>query len=192
MPALLNRIWIAGNFSDTAATTRTTSAASETSAWIVKAVPPVRRTSSATELSAAESRSTATTFAPSAANNRQQARPMPAPAPVMMATLSFNCTHALLSPGGGARTALLKTHATRWHQHSSIYHQRRSRNERSPVTGKKGDRRSNLFRFSHPAQSVHAIARGQDLLRIGIQVGSPRSEERRVGKECRSRWSPYH
>ena len=25
--------------------------------------------------------------------------------------------------------------------------------------------------------------------RIG---GRPRSEERRVGKECRSRWSPYH
>ena len=23
-------------------------------------------------------------------------------------------------------------------------------------------------------------------------VGSWRSEERRVGKECRSRWSPYH
>src|SRR2546426_4313175 len=23
-------------------------------------------------------------------------------------------------------------------------------------------------------------------------VRSPRSEERRVGKECRSRWSPYH
>ena len=22
--------------------------------------------------------------------------------------------------------------------------------------------------------------------------GYPRSEERRVGKECRSRWSPYH
>jgi len=22
--------------------------------------------------------------------------------------------------------------------------------------------------------------------------GSPRSQERRVGKECRSRWSPYH
>ena len=22
--------------------------------------------------------------------------------------------------------------------------------------------------------------------------GDPRSEERRVGKECRSRWSPYH
>ena len=25
-----------------------------------------------------------------------------------------------------------------------------------------------------------------------IKVSSPRSEERRVGKECRSRWSPYH
>ena len=24
------------------------------------------------------------------------------------------------------------------------------------------------------------------------QVGQTRSEERRVGKECRSRWSPYH
>ena len=23
-------------------------------------------------------------------------------------------------------------------------------------------------------------------------IGSSRSEERRVGKECRSRWSPYH
>ena len=25
-----------------------------------------------------------------------------------------------------------------------------------------------------------------------IRSNSPRSEERRVGKECRSRWSPYH
>src|SRR2546430_4088432 len=24
------------------------------------------------------------------------------------------------------------------------------------------------------------------------EAGDPRSEERRVGKECRSRWSPYH
>ena len=28
---------------------------------------------------------------------------------------------------------------------------------------------------------------------IGMGISSvPRSEERRVGKECRSRWSPYH
>ena len=32
--------------------------------------------------------------------------------------------------------------------------------------------------------------RGKGLM-IGIQLGT-RSEERRVGKECRSRWSPYH
>src|SRR2546430_4083102 len=27
---------------------------------------------------------------------------------------------------------------------------------------------------------------------LPVQVLFPRSEERRVGKECRSRWSPYH
>src|SRR3712207_9320411 len=31
----------------------------------------------------------------------------------------------------------------------------------------------------------------ETLERAGIEVAS-RSEERRVGKECRSRWSPYH
>ena len=31
------------------------------------------------------------------------------------------------------------------------------------------------------------------LVPTGISVAFPsRSEERRVGKECRSRWSPYH
>ncbi len=33
---------------------------------------------------------------------------------------------------------------------------------------------------------------GEDLAKLtGVKVGD-RSEERRVGKECRSRWSPYH
>jgi len=27
---------------------------------------------------------------------------------------------------------------------------------------------------------------------VAAAVTLPRSEERRVGKECRSRWSPYH
>jgi len=27
---------------------------------------------------------------------------------------------------------------------------------------------------------------------LRVEVESLRSEERRVGKECRSRWSPYH
>ena len=28
--------------------------------------------------------------------------------------------------------------------------------------------------------------------RVRVMETRPRSEERRVGKECRSRWSPYH
>ena len=30
------------------------------------------------------------------------------------------------------------------------------------------------------------------ILPVGAQPKPVRSEERRVGKECRSRWSPYH
>src|SRR5260221_6385378 len=45
------------------------------------------------------------------------------------------------------------------------------------------------------ADEVHAITglSGHDLMvgRGGVMVRG-RSEERRVGKECRSRWSPYH
>ena len=28
--------------------------------------------------------------------------------------------------------------------------------------------------------------------KVAAEVKAARSEERRVGKECRSRWSPYH
>ena len=37
----------------------------------------------------------------------------------------------------------------------------------------------------------NSIINGYILLAFDI-VGIKRSEERRVGKECRSRWSPYH
>ena len=30
------------------------------------------------------------------------------------------------------------------------------------------------------------------LIKAGLSLDLKRSEERRVGKECRSRWSPYH
>src|ERR1041385_4505038 len=40
------------------------------------------------------------------------------------------------------------------------------------------------------------VFRGEDLARLEphevVARGIIRSEERRVGKECRSRWSPYH
>src|SRR2546430_2754773 len=32
----------------------------------------------------------------------------------------------------------------------------------------------------------------EEVLGLPVRRGLPRSEERRVGKECRSRWSPYH
>ena len=39
----------------------------------------------------------------------------------------------------------------------------------------------------------HMLAGNVDALVLtGVQEGIMRSEERRVGKECRSRWSPYH
>src|SRR2546422_10190515 len=40
-----------------------------------------------------------------------------------------------------------------------------------------------------PYQTIYVMnADGSDQHRLSLQ----RSEERRVGKECRSRWSPYH
>src|SRR2546428_13596067 len=39
---------------------------------------------------------------------------------------------------------------------------------------------------------VRKALRMPDFRAYAIKVDKPRSEERRVGKECRSRWSPYH
>ena len=34
--------------------------------------------------------------------------------------------------------------------------------------------------------------RSDEFSKLDAVLGDGRSEERRVGKECRSRWSPYH
>src|SRR2546429_8192860 len=39
---------------------------------------------------------------------------------------------------------------------------------------------------------VNVSASRFSYLRVPVNAGFDRSEERRVGKECRSRWSPYH
>ena len=36
------------------------------------------------------------------------------------------------------------------------------------------------------------IKKGEVVSIVGPSGAGKRSEERRVGKECRSRWSPYH
>ena len=41
------------------------------------------------------------------------------------------------------------------------------------------------------SKTIEAGLMAEQLLAQG-RVGRKRSEERRVGKECRSRWSPYH
>ena len=41
-------------------------------------------------------------------------------------------------------------------------------------------------------QGIWAHKMRSFLTMLGIIIGIARSEERRVGKECRSRWSPYH
>ena len=38
---------------------------------------------------------------------------------------------------------------------------------------------------------VGEAADGEEAVELALEL-EPRSEERRVGKECRSRWSPYH
>src|SRR5256885_9091987 len=46
-----------------------------------------------------------------------------------------------------------------------------------------------LFTYLHLAASKPLT---EALLKSGVTGVAYRSEERRVGKECRSRWSPYH
>src|SRR3546814_7367122 len=52
-----------------------------------------------------------------------------------------------------------------------------------------------LVQLAHGRLAVAEDDRGADLV-LAQQIAQPRSEERRVGKECvstcRSRWSPYH
>src|SRR3712207_2906045 len=43
----------------------------------------------------------------------------------------------------------------------------------------------------HPIRPLHSFGATKALL-SACRNGYFRSEERRVGKECRSRWSPYH
>ena len=45
------------------------------------------------------------------------------------------------------------------------------------------------FTFVCPTELVSIASLKDEFQKAGV---SSRSEERRVGKECRSRWSPYH
>ena len=47
-----------------------------------------------------------------------------------------------------------------------------------------------VARISSPGDSADIVV--ADVTEPAAILGLTRSEERRVGKECRSRWSPYH
>ena|ERR1039457_7306270 len=54
-----------------------------------------------------------------------------------------------------------------------------------------GVRPDHSFLYHLPATGDRPMAFSADRLPAGLTLDA-RSEERRVGKECRSRWSPYH
>src|SRR2546429_8403733 len=54
---------------------------------------------------------------------------------------------------------------------------------------KRGNLQESLATYTHP----HVLVIDEvGYLTYGTDAANVRSEERRVGKECRSRWSPYH
>ena len=48
------------------------------------------------------------------------------------------------------------------------------------------------LRFTNKSHNEIYVITYQDSPNVMKEIGRLRSEERRVGKECRSRWSPYH
>ena len=54
------------------------------------------------------------------------------------------------------------------------------------------DRQSRTLSGGEVQRINLTTALGTSLVNTLFVLDEPRSEERRVGKECRSRWSPYH
>ena len=54
------------------------------------------------------------------------------------------------------------------------------------------DTTSAAQRFIDGMQRFYRQYEGTGIWRAERAIATTRSEERRVGKECRSRWSPYH
>src|SRR5687767_15973123 len=62
------------------------------------------------------------------------------------------------------------------------------------ISGDQRKRHSPSFFFSKTSARVVRFQKGSPRNRVvvSMETMANRSEERRVGKECRSRWSPYH
>ena len=65
------------------------------------------------------------------------------------------------------------------------------------MVGEKDSKGNDYFRakdgitYCETMQLAYSLLNKTNSLKTSVK-SKPRSEERRVGKECRSRWSPYH
>ena len=64
--------------------------------------------------------------------------------------------------------------------------------EDKTFNGKADRERRIKRRFQIDQEVKYKMLYGQRIAETGVGRTIKRSEERRVGKECRSRWSPYH
>ena len=61
-----------------------------------------------------------------------------------------------------------------------------------PIDESKYTELTNEFKNTYFEEVYNILSSKFKLGRVRLLLKEPRSEERRVGKECRSRWSPYH
>ena len=71
--------------------------------------------------------------------------------------------------------------------------EREARRERQRLEGKLINLEANRQEIVNPYQDLSSMI-SNPFANLSVATGAAemRSEERRVGKECRSRWSPYH
>ena len=58
------------------------------------------------------------------------------------------------------------------------------------INGKEAIVGQSFINLTADGSTLQITTNNQEISRLGSVI--QRSEERRVGKECRSRWSPYH
>jgi len=85
----------------------------------------------------------------------------------------------------GTETHTLSTNHLASHSHTGHVVSGTTEGDRTDPSG------AYMARPEEPVQP-YAGASGDQMASDSVSIGNTRSEERRVGKECRSRWSPYH
>src|SRR6266540_2539932 len=113
--------------------------------------------------------------------------------PVDAAALHLEPPHALTRRGGDPQVAAAKRQSLGGDERLFAGQASLLGDAALPISDDRGDAVGPRVDLSHPmiveVGNVHVVV-GVD--EKTVRVAKDRSEERRVGKECRSRWSPYH